>query len=320
MLSTATDPNSANNSASASTTVKPVADLGLTKSDSPDPVLAGQLLTYTLGVSNAGPHGATGVTVTDTLPAGVDLRLGHAPRRARCSESAGTVTCALGTVANGGDARASRSRSGRTTQGTVTNQASVTSDAGDLNRSNNSASAADDRRPRRRPRADEDRLARPGAVRPAADLHPDGRTTPARRATSGVALSDTLPGGRDVRLRHHHPGQLLQVGRHRRSARSGTLADEADATVEIKVTAQTPGTITNKANVLGIDRRPGHRRTTRRAPTPRSNPAADLSLTKSDSPDPVLAGELLTYTLGVAQRRAAERDRGDAHRHAARRA
>ena len=78
MLSTATDPNSANNSASATTTVKPVADLGLTKSDSPDPVLAGQLLTYTLGVSNAGPHTAPGVTVTDTLPTGVDVRLGDA--------------------------------------------------------------------------------------------------------------------------------------------------------------------------------------------------------------------------------------------------
>ena len=47
-----------NNSASATTTVTPVADLSLTKSDSPDPVLAGELLTYTLGVHNAGPSSA----------------------------------------------------------------------------------------------------------------------------------------------------------------------------------------------------------------------------------------------------------------------
>ena len=49
--------SSANNSASAETTVDPAADLSLTKTDSPDPVLAGQLLTYTLTAHNAGPAG-----------------------------------------------------------------------------------------------------------------------------------------------------------------------------------------------------------------------------------------------------------------------
>ena len=34
----------------------PAADLSLTKTDSPDPVLAGELLTYTLTVHNAGPQ------------------------------------------------------------------------------------------------------------------------------------------------------------------------------------------------------------------------------------------------------------------------
>jgi uncharacterized repeat protein (TIGR01451 family) len=48
-------------------------DLGLVKTDSPDPVLFGQNLTYTLSVTNNGPMPATGVTVTDPLPAGVSL-------------------------------------------------------------------------------------------------------------------------------------------------------------------------------------------------------------------------------------------------------
>ena len=49
MSATTADPVLVNNSASATTTVDPVADLSLTKSDSPDPVLSGQQLTYTLG-------------------------------------------------------------------------------------------------------------------------------------------------------------------------------------------------------------------------------------------------------------------------------
>ena len=49
----------------------PPADLALTKAASPDPVLAGNKLTYTLTITNSGPSAATGVTLIDTLPAGV---------------------------------------------------------------------------------------------------------------------------------------------------------------------------------------------------------------------------------------------------------
>ena len=65
------DPTTANNSATASTTVQARADLSITKGDSPDPVTAGQNLTYTVKVTNSGPSTASAVTVTDTLPAGV---------------------------------------------------------------------------------------------------------------------------------------------------------------------------------------------------------------------------------------------------------
>jgi len=49
------------------------ADLSLTKSDSPDPVTVGAVLTYTILVSNAGPDPATNVVVTDDLPKQVDF-------------------------------------------------------------------------------------------------------------------------------------------------------------------------------------------------------------------------------------------------------
>jgi uncharacterized repeat protein (TIGR01451 family) len=49
--------------------VNAVADLSITKTDSPDPVTTGNDLTYTVTVTNNGPDTATSVTVTDNLPA-----------------------------------------------------------------------------------------------------------------------------------------------------------------------------------------------------------------------------------------------------------
>ena len=45
------------------------ADLSVAKSDSPDPVIAGNVLTYTITVANAGPANAKNVVITDVLPA-----------------------------------------------------------------------------------------------------------------------------------------------------------------------------------------------------------------------------------------------------------
>ena len=58
-----------------------------------DPVLVGNTLTYEVTVKNLGPAEATGVTVTDQLPAAVTF----AGASAGCIESAGTVTCTLAT-------------------------------------------------------------------------------------------------------------------------------------------------------------------------------------------------------------------------------
>ena len=45
------------------------ADVGIVKSDSPDPMVRNQLLTYILRVTNNGPAVATGVTVNVVLSA-----------------------------------------------------------------------------------------------------------------------------------------------------------------------------------------------------------------------------------------------------------
>jgi uncharacterized repeat protein (TIGR01451 family) len=74
------------------------ANLKITKSDSPDPVRVGSNLTYTIGIENLGPAPATGVTVTDNLPKGVDLVSANGPAGA-CAVQGGKVTCGLGSLA-----------------------------------------------------------------------------------------------------------------------------------------------------------------------------------------------------------------------------
>ena len=294
-VSTATDPSSANNSASATTTVKPVADLGLTKSDSPDPVLAGQLLTYTLDVSNGGPHDAPAVTVTDNLPAGTTFE-SATPSQGGCSQASGVVTCALGTVPNGGGASVQiqvRPQS----EGSVTNQASVSSDAGDLNQSNNAASAMTTVDP-----AADLELTKSDSPDPVLSGQPLTYTLTVDNAgpssTAGVVLSDALPAGVTFGSVTTTQGSCSNLSGSILCS-IGTMADETTVTIEIHVTAGAPATVVNNASVLGMTTDPDTADNSASATTTIS-PAANLSLTKSDSPDPVQAGDLLTYTLGVA--------------------
>ena len=78
----------------------PQADLAIVKSDSPDPVVGLQPLSYTLLVSNAGPAAATAVTVSDTLPPGVVFQSAGGTGWS-CGASAGVVTCTRPSLAVG---------------------------------------------------------------------------------------------------------------------------------------------------------------------------------------------------------------------------
>ena len=94
---TATDPNPANNSASASTTVGVSADMAVTDivADGSSQQRQG---TYTLTYANNGPSTAHDVTVIDTLPAGVSF---DSADDTNCTQSSGTVTCSEGTMTPG---------------------------------------------------------------------------------------------------------------------------------------------------------------------------------------------------------------------------
>jgi uncharacterized repeat protein (TIGR01451 family) len=129
-----TDPNQANNQATATTTVQAAADLSITKTVTTKKAKAGSPLAYSITVTNSGPSAASGVTVTDVLPAGETFQSASSG----CSGTT-TITCTVATLANG--AKAGFTITVLPTAGPHTNTAtaSATSPA-DPNTTNNSAS------------------------------------------------------------------------------------------------------------------------------------------------------------------------------------
>jgi uncharacterized repeat protein (TIGR01451 family) len=123
------------------------ADLKIAKADSPDPVGVGSVLTYTIRVENLGPNGATGVTVTDQLPKGVDF-VSATASSGKCTSKGRKVTCELGEVGVGAGVPYVRAELATVTvsviprqPGTITNTASVKSDQKDPVGSNDKATA-----------------------------------------------------------------------------------------------------------------------------------------------------------------------------------
>jgi uncharacterized repeat protein (TIGR01451 family) len=119
-------------------------DLGITKTDSPDPVNVGSTLTYTIQVQNLGPDAATGVTVTDQLPKGVDF-VSATASSGQCAHKGKKVTCDLGglgapTINYGSPPTVTLSAIPRQV-GTISNTASVKGDQKDPVASNNKAMA-----------------------------------------------------------------------------------------------------------------------------------------------------------------------------------
>ena len=125
--------------AAANVTIPPPTptDLAISLSDSPDPIMVNGTLTYTLQVTNNAATEATGVTVSDVLPASTTYVSATTPA-GTCSKFSSTVTCQV--LSLGGGASAAITIVVKPpTPTTLTNTASVAANEDDPNMANNSA-------------------------------------------------------------------------------------------------------------------------------------------------------------------------------------
>jgi uncharacterized repeat protein (TIGR01451 family) len=137
-------PSLTTNSATATVVVANAnsADMAIVKTATPSPAVAeGDILTYSLAITNNGPASATNVTVTDPLPSGVTY-LSATSTIGTCSQAGGTVTCLLGTMANAATATVTIVTLAGS-PGVASNTASVTADQTDPILTNNSSTQSE---------------------------------------------------------------------------------------------------------------------------------------------------------------------------------
>jgi len=113
------------------------ADLSVFKLDVLDPVQAGTRVDYDLVVANNGPALATGVVMTDPLPAEVSFESVTSEPAGLCDEMDGTVTCTIGLLDSGEIVRVEIEAGVPTAPDRFSNTASVVGDQFDSNMNDN---------------------------------------------------------------------------------------------------------------------------------------------------------------------------------------
>jgi uncharacterized repeat protein (TIGR01451 family) len=113
------------------------ADVSITKTGPATVVPGSPNMTYNIVVTNLGAIPATGVTVYDVLPSPTTF-VSATPSQGSCPAPTSTVTCSLGTIANGGSATIVLVVA-NPTAAAVSNTATVVSTTPDPNTGNNSA-------------------------------------------------------------------------------------------------------------------------------------------------------------------------------------
>ena len=133
------DQNQVNNSAVATTTINSIADVGVSVG-ALGTVNAGGTLTYTISVINHGPDAASGVVLTDVLPANVSFQSGTSTNGAAVTNSGGTVTANIGSLNVGAtDSLVLVVVPGAAAAPSITNKFTISSLSTDPSLTNNSA-------------------------------------------------------------------------------------------------------------------------------------------------------------------------------------
>lgn len=315
------DPDAADNTATASTTiVAPAsADLGISKSTSVTAASPGDTIQFTIVATNSGADAATSVVVTDTLPAGLLFQSIAPAAGFTCvtpaAGAAGTVTCSAATLASGASAvfQLFTTVAPGADSGTITNTAGVSSATDDPSGANGSDASA------------------PITLAPAAEDAADlsivkNTTTTTATATAGSTFSYTIylanagpDAAANVEMTDVLPAGLLfqsitrptgftcttpAVGANGTiTCTAATLANGATATftLTVRVATGATGNVTNTATVLSTTADPDAGDTTDGAPPVTLAPAsADLSIIKSTTASSAATGSMLTYTIAVA--------------------
>lgn len=305
-----------NNSSTVGVTASSTsADLSITKAAS-GPVNAGQPLTYTITATNNGPDPSTNVTVTDNLNnlitanglQSITTSQGSCSPTAPANGPSLTVSCSLGTLANGASATIQITVLPTiAVTGSRSNTATIYSpDVGDPNQANNSATATS------QVTAVVDlaltKTATPSSV-PAqsaltyqVSVKNNGPST-----AQNVAMTDTLPGNATfIKVVNVSNGGTCPT-QPAVNAAGGTLVcnwpsmpNGGQYTVTYQIRPTTAGSsVTNNAAVTTTTLEPNTSNNSASTTTPVTSAVLDLSITKNHTPDPVPLGGTTVYTILV---------------------
>ncbi len=265
-----------------------LADLTLTMAGAPEPVAEGGRLTFTLVARNNGPTAASGVVVTDTLPGAVTF-VSASASQGSCS-GAGTVTCALGGLVQGAEARVVIVAT-TTTAGSITNRARVSAAEPDPDESSNSTQWVSTVSPAT---AADVAITQSASPDPARVGNPVTLTLfvanngPA--AATGVTVTDTLPAGTTLLAASALLGTCGGTGPV--TCTIDSLAAGGSTTVTLVLTPAAAGTPANVAAVSAAQD----------DPTPGNNSSSlPLSVLTNVAACPAPPPELLSWPDGVVR-------------------
>jgi uncharacterized repeat protein (TIGR01451 family) len=316
--STTSDPNLGNNSASVNVQVADSADLSVTNSASPVPVLAGNSITYTQVVTNAGPSVATSASFTENTPPNTNFQSVAPPAGWVCVHplvgSAGTITCTNPSFAPGpASFTVVLQVNAGTAAGTAINDtATASSSTTDPNLANNTATTADVVALASQADLVTTNSALPTSVAAGSNVTYTQSVTnlgPAA-ATSPVTLTQPTPPNTNFQSITAPAGwtclnPAVGTAGTITCTLSGTLAVNATAnfTLVLQVNAGTPsGTnIAETATASVGNIVPGLTTNSATATVVVANAnSADMAIVKTATPSPTVAeGDILTYSLVV---------------------
>lgn len=304
------DPVADNNASSATVTATkgagPGVNLMISKTDIPDPVAAGEPLTYIIDVFNMGPLDANGTIVSDTLPSGVDF-VNATASSGNCIEVSGTVICDLGNILDD---------TGRTITVTVVprfagilvNAASVRSNESEIanprdntlvEKTTVTGTPVCDCCPQELANLLITKTASPSPVFLGDPLtFTITVTNQGPSVATNVTVTDPLPPEVSYVSATASQGSVSQAG-GTVTALLGTLGVGESATVRIVVTPNQKGTIKNTATANADQAEPAKAKVTLLVVCIPRPEIADLLITKTASPTTVFVGEDVTFTITV---------------------